>query len=98
MSSNMSVITVRVKAEVKQKAIENAEAAGLSLSEVINAFLVKLAAEGVAPFQIGASETPNEVTAAAMKDADEGRVTRCESIADMYAKAGIEKPSAHAQS
>ena len=92
MSSDMSVITVRVKAEVKQKAMENAEAAGISLSELIGAFLAKFAAEGVASFQIGAAETPNAVTEAAMKDADEGRVTRCASIADMYAQAGIEKP------
>ena len=92
MSSDMSVITVRVKAEVKQKAMENAEAVGISLSELISAFLAKFAAEGVVPFQTSAAETPNAETATAMKDADEGRVTRCASIADMYAQAGIKKP------
>ncbi len=97
MSSDMSVITVRVKTEIKQKAMQNAEAAGIPLSTLVNAFLVKFAAEGVVPFQIGVPETPNALTLAAMKDADEGRTTHCTSIADMYVQAGIEKPTVHAQ-
>ena len=89
MQTDTSVITVKVKTEIKQKAMQNAEAAGIPLSALINAFLAKFAADGVVPFQIDVMETPNAVTAAAMKDADEGRVTRCASIADMYAQAGI---------
>lgn len=96
MAADMSIITVRVKNEVKQKAMENAEATGIPLSTLINAFIVKFAAEGVVPFQIGVPETPNSVTHTAMKEADEGKVTRCSSLADMYAQAGIEKPTVHA--
>lgn len=96
MAADMSIITVRVKNEIKQKAMKNAEATGIPLSTLINAFVVKFAAEGVVPFQIGVPETPNAVTRAAMKEADEDNLTHCSSHADMYAQAGIEKPVVHA--
>ena len=96
MAVETSIITVRVKNNIKQQAMENAEAAGIPLSTLINAFVVKFAAEGVVPFEIGVPGIPNAVTRAAMKDARTGRLTRCASVADMYEKAGIEKPAVHA--
>ena len=92
MAAETSIITVRVKNDTKRLAMENAEAVGIPLSTLINAFLVKFAAEGVVPFEIGVPCTPNAVTRSAMREAREGRATRCASIADMYAKSGIDKP------
>lgn len=95
MAAETSVITVRVKSDIKDRAMENADAAGIPLSTLINAFVVKFAAEGVVPFEIGVPNIPNSVTRAAMKDSRAGRVTRCVSIEDMYKQAGVKKP-AHA--
>ena len=87
-----SILQVRIKNEIKDKAMKNAEATGTTLSALINIFVTKFAAEGVVPFQVGVPNVPNARTRAAMKEIDEGEYELCDTVDDMLEACGVELP------
>lgn len=85
------IISVRVKSDVKRRAMENASATGIPLASLINAFVTKFAAEGVVPFAIGVPEAPNAKVLAAIEELESGGGTRCGSIDEMLKTAGVKR-------
>ncbi|HLO67327.1 MAG TPA: type II toxin-antitoxin system RelB/DinJ family antitoxin [Holophaga sp.] len=63
-----TMVHVRLDGEVKERAAEALAAMGLSISDAVRAFLVRVAAEKQMPFAL---QVPNAQTMAAMAEADE---------------------------
>lgn len=66
--ANTTVVHVRVDEQIKLQATEILAAMGLSISDAVRVFLMRVAAEQQMPF---APRTPNAETRAAMAEADE---------------------------
>ncbi len=66
--SSSTMIHVRIDEQIKKKAAKTLEAMGLSLSDAVRVFLVRVAAEKQMPFSI---KVPNAETLSAMAEADE---------------------------
>lgn len=62
-----AMIHVRVDEEVKAQATETLAAMGLSVSDAVRVFLMRVAAEKALPFEL---RVPNAATRAAMAEAD----------------------------
>jgi len=67
------MIHVRVDEQVKAQATATLAAMGLSVSDAVRLFLVRVAAEKQLPFLL---KVPNAETRAAMTEADEMALTR----------------------
>lgn len=62
-----AMVHVRVDEQVKEQATEALAAMGLSVSDAVRVFLIRVAAEKQLPFAI---KVPNAVTRSAMVEAD----------------------------
>ncbi|MCL5405901.1 MAG: type II toxin-antitoxin system RelB/DinJ family antitoxin [Deltaproteobacteria bacterium] len=71
--ANTTMIHVRIDEQVKKQAAETLAAMGLSVSDAVRVFLMRLVAEKQMPFTLKA---PNVETRAAMAEADEMVRTR----------------------
>ena len=87
-----TTINVRLKKDVKARAMTYAEAVGIPLATLINAFVTRFSVDGVLPFAIEAPEIPNAATIAAMKELEEGKGEVCGNIKEMFASAGVKMP------
>ncbi len=68
-----AMVHVRVDAQVKAQATETLAAMGLSVSDAVRVFLMRVVAEKQLPFML---KVPNVQTRAAMTEADEIAGTR----------------------
>ena len=66
--ASSTMIHVRIDEQIKKKAAKTLEAMGLSLSDAVRVFLVRVAAEKQMPFSL---KVPNAETLSAMAEADE---------------------------
>jgi len=74
------MVHVRVERTTKVQATEALAAMGLSVSDAVRAFLVRVAVEKELPFTL---RVPNAETAAALKEAQAIRVGRFENAQDL---------------
>jgi len=72
------VVRARVEAGLKKEATAVLSGMGLSVSDAIRLLLVRVASDKALPFDL---RVPNADTQAAMRDIQEGKVTRCDSVA-----------------
>ena len=68
-----TMVHVRVDEQIKAQATETLAAMGLSVSDAVRVFLMRVVAEKQMPFAL---KVPNAVTRAAMAEADEIARTR----------------------
>ena len=66
--ASSTMIHVRIDEEIKKKAAETLGAMGLSLSDAVRVFLVRVVAEKQMPFSL---KVPNAETLSSMAEADE---------------------------
>ena len=66
--ASSTMIHVRIDAQIKKKAAETLEAMGLSLSDAVRVFLVRVVAEKQMPFSL---KVPNAETLSSMAEAEE---------------------------
>ena len=66
--ASSTMIHVRIDEQIKKKAVETLGDMGLSLSDAVRVFLVRVAAEKQMPFSL---KVPNAETLSAMAEADE---------------------------
>lgn len=66
--ASSTMIHVRIDEQIKKKAAETLEAMGLSLSDAVRVFLVRVVAEKQMPFSL---KVPNAETLSSMAEADE---------------------------
>ena len=66
--TSSTMIHVRIDAQIKKKAAETLETMGLSLSDAVRVFLVRVAAEKQMPFSL---KVPNAETLSSMAEAEE---------------------------
>jgi DNA-damage-inducible protein J len=76
------VVRARVDAGLKKEATAVLAGIGLSVSDAIRLMLTRVAADKALPFDLRA---PNAETQAAMRDIQEGNVTRFDSVAALMA-------------
>lgn len=74
----IDVVRARIDAELKKEATAVLSEMGLSMSDAIRLMLVRIAADGVLPFEIRA---PNDKTRAALQAARQGEVARFDNVA-----------------
>lgn len=68
-----TMVHVRVDEQIKAQATETLAAMGLSVSDAVRVFLMRVVADKQLPFNL---KVPNAETRAAMAEADEIAVTR----------------------
>lgn len=90
MADNTTTIHVKVRSDIKAKAQKNAKLMGIPLSALVNAFLIKIAADGRVPFELSVPEVPNAKTISAMREINEGKGKRYEDTAAMLEDLGID--------
>ncbi len=66
--ASSTMIHVRIDEQIKKKAAKTLEAMGLSLSDAVRVFLVRVVAEKQMPFSL---KVPNAETLSSMAEADE---------------------------
>ena len=66
--TSSTMIHVRIDEQIKKKAAETLDAMGLSLSDAVRVFLVRVIAEKQMPFSL---KVPNAETLSSMAEADE---------------------------
>ncbi len=66
--ASSTMIHVRIDEQIKKKAAETLEAMGLSLSDAVRVFLVRVVAEKQMPFSL---KVPNAETLSSMAEAEE---------------------------
>ncbi len=76
------VVRARVETGLKQEATAVLSGMGLSVSDAIRLLLVRVVTDKALPFDV---RMPNAETQAAMRDIQEGQVTRFGSVADLMA-------------
>ena len=76
------VVRARIEAGLKKEATMVLAGIGLSVSDAIRLMLMRVAADKALPFDLRA---PNAESQAAMRDIQEGKVTRFDSVADLMA-------------
>lgn len=74
------VVRARIDAELKREASAVLAEMGLSVSDAIRLLFVRVAAEKALPFDV---RLPNIQTQAAMRDVENGKVARFDSIDDL---------------
>ncbi len=87
---NNTTLTFRVAPDLKESAIKCANAIGIPLSNLINAFLVRFVNDGKVPFDLRVPEIPNEVTLASIRETQGGEgLKEYASLQDMAADLGL---------
>jgi DNA-damage-inducible protein J len=81
------MVHVRVDKRIKAKASKTLSAMGLSVSDAVRVLLTRVAAEKALPFEI---TVPNATTAAAMREAREGKLASFNSVPDLLADLNAE--------
>ncbi len=76
------VVRARVDTGLKKEATAVLSSMGLSVSDAIRLMLVRVAADKALPFDLRA---PNAETQAAMRDIQQGKVTRFDSVSALMA-------------
>ncbi len=76
------VVRARIEAGLKKEATMVLAGIGLSVSDAIRLMLTRVAADKALPFDL---RVPNAESQAAMRDIQEGKVTRFDSVADLMA-------------
>ena len=66
--ASSTMIYIRIDEQLKEKAAETLDAMGLSLSDAVRVFLVRVVAEKQMPFSL---KVPNAETLSSMAEADE---------------------------
>jgi len=81
-----SSIRVRIDSETKEKAKETLGGMGLSISDAVRMFLVRVGSEGRFPFGL---EVPNARTKKAMAELEKGGGTSKASVEDALSDLGL---------
>jgi DNA-damage-inducible protein J len=81
-----AVVHVRIDEKTKQNASRALAAMGISVSEAVRMFLVRVAAEKALPFGL---ETPNATTVKALRAIESGKGKRSRSTAALFKDLGI---------
>ncbi len=81
-----SSIRVRMDSETKRKASAALDKMGLSLSDAVRLFLVRVGEEERIPFDV---EIPNAETRMAMKELEEGGGSSCATLEKAFKELGI---------
>ena len=76
------VVRARIEMGLKKEATAVLAGMGLSISDAIRLLLIRVATDKAMPFDLRA---PNAVSQAAMRDIQEGKVTRFDSVAALIA-------------
>ncbi|HVR90129.1 MAG TPA: type II toxin-antitoxin system RelB/DinJ family antitoxin [Novosphingobium sp.] len=76
------VVRARIETGLKKEATAVLAGMGLSISDAIRLLLIRVAADKAMPFDLRA---PNAESQAAMRDIQEGKVTRFDSVAALMA-------------
>jgi DNA-damage-inducible protein J len=76
------VVRARIDKELKQEATAVLSGMGLSLSDAIRLLLVRVAADKAMPFDL---RVPNAESQAAIRDIQEGKVTRFDNVTALMA-------------
>ena len=93
MATNSAMVHVRVDEKVKAQATETLAAMGLSVSDAVRVFLLRVIAEKQIPFPIS---VPNQETRAAISEAEElsrksqGRFATGKALFDDLEKSGVQ--------
>lgn len=91
-SEPTSTMHIRVKDDVRIRARQNADRMGIPLTALVNAFLIKLAYDGVVPFELSVpDEEPNESVYEAYRELKDGGGVRVASVDEMYRSIGLER-------
>ncbi len=77
-----TMVHVRVDETIKTQAAATLAEMGLSVSDAVRMLLVRVAAERALPFDV---RVPNAETGAAIRELEDGRGARLESIDDLLA-------------
>lgn len=77
-----ATVRARIDGAVKDQATHVLAEMGLTVSDAIRLMLMRVAAEKALPFAV---KVPNATTRAAMKEAEEGKVVRFETVDDLMA-------------
>jgi len=80
MATNM--VHIRVDGKVKAQAAKTLAAMGLTVSDAVRLLLTRIASEKALPFEV---RVPNRETAAAIRAAERGEVTRTRNVTAMMA-------------
>ncbi len=81
-----TIVRARIDAVTKARASIALEAMGLSVSDAIRLLMLRIADEQRLPFDL---KVPNTATRRAMRELDEGKGERAESVEAMFEKLGI---------
>ena len=81
------MVHVRIDKRTKARAAKALAAMGLSVSDAVRVLLPRVATEKCLPFEV---VTPNEATAAAMREARKGGLTSFRSVSDLIADLNAE--------
>ena len=84
--SNDTVVRARVNSDIKTEAMEALEAMGLTVSEAIRLFLLRVAEEKQLPFAV---RVPNTATARAMRELENGGGVHYGSVGEMFKDIGV---------
>jgi DNA-damage-inducible protein J len=82
-----TVVRARIDAQVKERAAKVLADMGLSVSDAIRLFLVRVAAEKALPFEI---KVPNPETRAAIAELENGAGKSFDSVAELMADLNAE--------
>lgn len=78
----IDVVRARIETGLKKEATAVLAAMGLSVSDAIRLMLVRVVSDKALPFDV---RIPNAETQAAMRDIQNGKVTRFDSVDDLMA-------------
>ena len=81
-----TIVRARIDADTKARATAALDAMGLSVSDAIRLLMVRIADEQRLPFDL---RVPNAATQRAMRELDEGKGERAESVEAMFEKLDI---------
>ncbi len=81
-----TIVRARIDADTKARATAALDAMGLSVSDAIRLLMLRIADEQRLPFDL---RVPNAATQRAMRELDEGKGERAESVEAMFEKLGI---------
>ena len=81
-----TMVHVRVDAETKLQAARALAEMGMSVSDAVRTLLIRVAAEKALPFK---AKVPNAITIQAMKDSEDGKDKRHESLEELFEELGI---------
>ena len=81
-----AVVRARIDSDTKARAAEALHAMGLTLSDAIRLLLLRVADEKRLPFAV---QAPNTTTVEAMKELEEGKGRRFDSVEALFRDLGV---------